>query len=191
MISKSLECVKKRALLVWFTDCVWAWTACMWFSVCRCSVGWVEIDWLQKLVHTFQSQISKHGEKMASLSNSYWQDVKCINGKKIFCLSRKYEHAKEGFQKKKIRDIMCHTLKYFLGFQNWFYTGRNQSCHVKLTMIWSHFHGAAAYVSVITPEQTVILALYRSHTVVLFNPVCGKSLQGKWVAEMDVRQKVD
>lgn len=145
---------KKRALLVWLIN--WLYTCapvqCVWFSVCRCSVGWVEIDWLCKLALAFQSQISKSGERRAS-----------YDGRKRKCES-------------------CVFLKISKLILYW----SNQSCHEKLTMIWWHFHSGAADASVITPEQTIILALYWFDTAVLFNPVCGKSLQGKWVAKMDV-----
>lgn len=147
---------------------------CIWFSVCRCSVGRVEIDWLRKLVLTFQSQISKFGERMASLSNAHRTDKTSSLGN--------MNTPRHVFKKK----LLSHTLVYFLGFKNWFYTGLNQSCHVKLTMVWWHFHGTPADASVIAPEQTVILAGYWSHTAVLFNPVWGKSLEGKLVAKMDV-----
>lgn len=120
----------------------------------------------------------------------YWHDVKCINGKKCSVSPGNMNTPRKVSKKGNQRHHVSHTLMYFLGFQNWFYTGRNQSCHVKLTMIWWHFHATAAYASDITPEQTAILAQHWSHTAVLFNPVCGKSLLGKWVAEIDVRQKV-
>lgn len=92
-VSKKGTAVLSELLIVRLCEPV---QLCMWFSVCRCSVGWVEIDWLGKLVRTFQSQIRKCGKdkRIVSWSNSlYWQDAKHIN-KKYICLCWKYEHTK-------------------------------------------------------------------------------------------------
>lgn len=97
---------------------------------------------------------------------TYWQNVNTITEKKTKHLSLLEIWTHWGkFHKKSQKAHVNHTSVYFLGFQNWLHTGRNQSRHVTLTVIWWHFHGAPA---VIAAEQTAVLAPYWSHTAVLF-----------------------
>lgn len=67
----------------------------------------------------------------------------------------------------------------FCSFTNLILYWGNQSCHEKLTMIWWHFHSAAAEASVAPPEQMIIFILFWFDTAVLFNPGRDKSSHGK------------